>query len=349
MQNDEEKASVKVYGVPSRTAGSSVFPVFGRRVEQKRVECYHMLARKEKTLEVFLVQAVKVWMLDRVLGGDTVLGAVSKELFQEIHADWIELGCDVASVWDLSPDRKGWVPVGQSFNARPDSAVGSSELSKDLEDLIDFGISRKERSLGDHFDKDGSNGPDIDRRSVGLASQENLRWTVPQGDDFVGQRTNGRAKGTGETEIRQLEASLVGDEEVLWLQVTVHDAPRVAKGKTFTALVEETLDLLRRQQPFHGFHVLFQVLVEELKDEEEFSILLHTVSELDDVGVAQLSQQTNLTESSGRNPFVLHFQTDAFQGDNLVVAVLVLGLVDDPVRSLSQRRVWLFNLLVSVA
>ncbi len=66
----------------------------------------------------------------------------------------------------------------------------------------------------------------------------------------------------------------------------------------------------------------------------------------DDVGVLELSEHGDLTESSRGDALVLNLQTNALQSDNLVTD-LVASLVDDAVGALTHGAV-LLDLLIAV-
>jgi hypothetical protein len=255
---------------------------------------------------------------------------------------------DILAVVGLGPPGKGSVPVLKLADSRPDFFRGGSELTEDLIKLINFRVSREKRTLGDHFDKDGSNGPDIDRGSIGLRSQQDLRRTVPESDNLMGKRADGRAKGTGETEISKLQASISANQNILWLHITMHDTTCVAKGKSPNTLKEVGLDQDGREQSIARLHVLFQILVEEFKDEVKLSILLDAIFQLYNVLMFEFPQKTNLTKSRGRNTFVFHLQTDSLQSDNFI-GVAILCFVNYSVRSLSKSSFRLFNLLIAVS
>ena len=53
-----------------------------------------------------------------------------------------------------------------------------------------------------HFGEDAAYGPDVDRRRILLGSEEDLRRSVPEGDNLVCVGLDWESKGSGETEIR---------------------------------------------------------------------------------------------------------------------------------------------------
>ena len=64
--------------------------------------------------------------------------------------------------------------------------------------------------------------------------------------------------------------------------------------------------------------------------------------------MTQFPQETNLTKSRGGDSLIFHFQPNALQGNNLI-RLTIPSLVDDSIRSFSQIRARLFNLLITAS
>jgi hypothetical protein len=62
-------------------------------------------------------------------------------------------------------------------------------LPKDLEDLIDLGVSGEERFAGAHFSKDSTARPHVDPSRVLAATEKDLRGTVPERHDLHAKLT----------------------------------------------------------------------------------------------------------------------------------------------------------------
>ena len=287
-------------------------------------------------------------MVDAILGGDTVLGAVGQEAVEEVDAVVVQVVQDVLGVVRSDPSGEGGIPVLERGASGPNLLGGGAELTEDLVELVDLGIAGEQGSLGDHLDEDGADGPDVDGGRVGLRSEENFGRAVPKGNDLVGQRSDGGAEGPGQAKVGQLEPSVARYEQVLRLEVAVHDAAGVAEGQPADALEEVGLDQVRGEHAVDGFHVLLEVLVEELEDEVELAVGLDAVLELDDVVVLELPEEADLPQGRGGDALVLDLETDALQSDDLVVGP-VPGLVDHAVRALTEVRAWLFDFLVAVS
>lgn len=122
----------------------------------------------------------------------------------------------------------------------------------------------------------------------------------------------------------------------------MHDAPGVAEGQSADALEEVGLDKVRGEHAVDAFHVLLEVLVEELKDEVQLAVGLDAVLELDDVVVLELAEEADLPKGRGGDALILDLEADALQGDDLIVGP-VPGLVDHAVRALAEVGAWLFD------
>lgn len=70
-------------------------------------------------------------------------------------------------------------------------------------------------------------------------------------------------------EVCQLDVAMLVNEEVLRLQISVHDSVRVAVGRRLQDLIGEGLDLMGRQRPAYLAHVLLEIVVAVLEDEVE--------------------------------------------------------------------------------
>ncbi len=162
-------------------------------------------------------------------------------------------------------------------------------------ELVDLGITGKERGAHGHLGEDAADGPDVDRGGVLAGAEQNLRGTIPQGDDLVGVVAHRDAEGAGEPEVGQLELAGAVDEQVLRLEVAVQDAEGVAVRNAVDELVKVRLDQ-HGAQHFHAVHEALEILVEKLEDEVQFLLLVHDILEADHVGVVQLLQDADLAD-----------------------------------------------------
>ena len=75
--------------------------------------------------------------------------------------------------------------VRQLSDSGPEILSGSFEDSEDPEQLVDLGITLKQRSPVDHLGVDGSDGPDVDGAGVLRRAEQNLRCPVPESDHLT--------------------------------------------------------------------------------------------------------------------------------------------------------------------
>jgi hypothetical protein len=70
-------------------------------------------------------------------------------------------------------------------------------------------------------------------------SPEDFRGFVPQRSNLVGEIPNGNSKGTTETKICQFQLAPTVDEQVLGLEISVHDSIGVAEFNAAQQLMHE--------------------------------------------------------------------------------------------------------------
>ena len=126
-----------------------------------------------------------------------------------------------------------------------------------------------------------------------------------------------KAKRSSQAEIGQLDDSVLIDEQVLRLEITVHDSVRVAVGRRLKNLVRETLNLGQGQSSSNMPHVLLQIIVAVFEDEVELVLRVDNFFQLNDVGVLQALQEGDLADGSARNAVVFFLELDFLESDNL--------------------------------
>ena len=168
----------------------------------------------------------------------------------------------------------------------------------------------------------------------------------------MGVGSKGYTEGSSQTKVCKLEVSLAVDEQVLGLEITVEDSVAMAVANAGAKLAHELLDhgitetkatqidigtlrkslattaVLNRQ----GLHVLLQVEVQELEDEVEFvAIGMNNVEQTDDVGVAHLLEEGDLSDGSAGNTLILGLETDFLQSYNATTIGKIPSFIDDTV------------------
>ena len=134
----------------------------------------------------------------------------------------------------------------------------------------------------------------------------------------MGVGAEGDTKGSGETEVGELEVAFLVDEQVLGLQVAVEHAVLVAEGNALQQLVHEGFDNLWLQSSALAVcvHVLLEVAVHELEHQHKFVLGVDHIVQRDDVLVFKLLHQGNLSDSRRGRAF-LRVEMNLFQGDDL--------------------------------
>lgn len=167
------------------------------------------------------VDLVEVRVLERLASRDTLGRLVDEHLGDEVE----RLRIGAAELLHrlrqrlLGPLREGRLVVGERADTGPRLLSRRTQLTEDAKQLIDLGVAREERLLGDHLDEDARDRPDVDRSRVLATAEENLGSAVPESDDLVGEGANRQAERAGQTEVGQLQGALAIDQQVLRLQV----------------------------------------------------------------------------------------------------------------------------------
>ena len=64
--------------------------------------------------------------------------------------------------------------------------VRSSQNLENSKDLVNLRIAVEQRFLLGELGEDAANGPGVDTDAVGFLAEEDLRGSVPEGDNFMG-------------------------------------------------------------------------------------------------------------------------------------------------------------------
>lgn len=133
--------------------------------------------------------------------------------------------------------------------------VGRSAEFRNQLQLIDLGRSFEQRSTRDHFGQDAAYAPHVDGWTVLFLARQQLRRTIPachhhigvsmrpHSPSFARPRLTWIAVGSSQTEIGNLQLTLVVDQKVGGLHITVQDAILVEVECAFEQLLHVELDL----------------------------------------------------------------------------------------------------------
>lgn len=115
-------------------------------------------------------------------------------------------------------------------------------LSKNAGQNLGFGGSIEDGSSMEEFSKDTAERPNVDGDAVVLALEDDFGGLVVNGRDFVGVGPEGNVENASETEIPDFDLKRFSvDEDVLRLDVSVHDVVLVAIVDCFNNLLEDEL------------------------------------------------------------------------------------------------------------
>lgn len=120
--------------------------------------------------------------------------------------------------------------------------------------------------------KNASDRPHVNPSGVVGGSQQDLRCSVPEGDNLMSVALERDSEGSSKSKISNLENPfLLVKEKVLGLEVTVENTMAVAVCNTLAELEEEALDEGRREGPgvgalAVGINELLEVSVKVLED-----------------------------------------------------------------------------------
>ena len=102
-----------------------------------------------------------------------------------------------------------------------------------------------------------------------LLTEEDFRSTVPESNYFVSVSFDGKTESASKTEISKFYDSILVDQQVLRLKVSMHHSVSMAVGGSLKNLIGETLHFLRRKRTSHMAHILLQVVLAILKYQVE--------------------------------------------------------------------------------
>ena len=103
---------------------------------------------------------------------------------------------------------------------------------EDFVKLINLRVAREEWQVREHFSKDSTSRPNINRSGITLISKQNFRCTIPQSNNFMTVWTQRNAESASKTKISELEKTICINKQILRLQVTMKNAMTVAISKS---------------------------------------------------------------------------------------------------------------------
>ena len=110
---------------------------------------------------------------------------------------------------DAFPLRKGRLEVLELERFWPVVVVRCAQHTEDFEYLVDFRVTYKQSFALGHLRKDAADAPDVDWSGVLLATQQNLRCSVPQRDNLVCVSLDWQPKRSSQTKICKFDVSVL--------------------------------------------------------------------------------------------------------------------------------------------
>ena len=135
-----------------------------------------------------------------------------------------------------------WLVERKVFHLRPLLVSGGTSDLENLVELVLLALSLEERLLVDEFSKDASNRPNVNRGRILLRSHQNVGSSVPKSHHFMSVVLDGDTECPSESEISKLENGVVGDEQVLRLEISVENSILMTMSNSIEKLIEVRFD-----------------------------------------------------------------------------------------------------------
>ena len=114
----------------------------------------------------------------------------------------------------------------------------------DLPDHRDLAIPRKQSLTFVQLGHDATNAPDVNRSAVLCRAEQQLWCPVPQRDDLKRVGPDWNVEGTSQAEIGDLDLPAIRQQDVLWLNVSMENAPGVADRNALQDLKNDRLQVV---------------------------------------------------------------------------------------------------------
>ena len=126
-----------------------------------------------------------------------------------------------------------------------------------------------------------------------------------RGAYLIGERVDRDTEGTSQPEISKLQLPLPVDEQVLRLEVSVQHPVLVAERGTLEKLVHKTPDgdWVQCAALAMNIHVLLEIALAVLEDEDKLSLSVDNVVKSNDVDVFELLHEGDFPDGGGRGTF----------------------------------------------
>ena len=189
-------------------------------------------------------------MLERLRSNNALFWVVGEHFHQEIIALVIEHVVQVVIIsqiahavvlrhLDLLEDRHLLV-LG------PDLRVRCPKRLEYKVDHLDRRIASKQSSHSDHLEENTANRPHINRDRILSGAEQQLRRAVPHRHHLVRVGAQRHGESSGETKVRNLDHVVISEQNVLGLQIPMHNAVAVDRMYALQNLNQILLDNRRQ-------------------------------------------------------------------------------------------------------
>lgn len=137
------------------------------------------------------------------------------------------------------------MPVTKLGHAFPHVFVGRSQQLEDVKELLELAVAGEESLFSCKLCEDASDTPHINSRSIVGCAEEDFRSSVPEGDNLVGVCLDGDRVVSTQAEVRDFYEWMVFGiiyQEILRLQIAMHNTKFVHMGCAFEELVHDAFD-----------------------------------------------------------------------------------------------------------
>mmetsp|Transcript_44586 Transcript_44586/g.104155 ORF Transcript_44586/g.104155 Transcript_44586/m.104155 type:complete len:414 (+) Transcript_44586:116-1357(+) len=275
------------------------------------------VSRREKGLSLWRRPLFEVLVLNRLPRADPLGGIVCEHRVQQrerLRGKSLgrEDGGQLVEVARGQHDARG---ERQRSELWPDALVGSAEQVAHHLQLLDLVRSRHQRPVQQQLAEDAAHRPHVDGEAVAFGAEQELWRAVPQRDHAAGVSALRWLNRARQAKIAQLDGAVRREQQVGKLEVAVEHRVGVQMCDGTEQLLQEALDLRRREGRRHRVEQARQVVLAELEDEEERVELGadYHVEEGDDVRVAEAAQQAHLAQRRERHTLTL--AVEAIRGE----------------------------------
>mmetsp|Transcript_2774 Transcript_2774/g.9782 ORF Transcript_2774/g.9782 Transcript_2774/m.9782 type:complete len:392 (-) Transcript_2774:343-1518(-) len=205
---------------------------------------------------------------------------------------------------------------------------------EDAVQLVHRRVTREDRLASQHLAQNASERPHVDTLAVPRRAKQDLRRAVPARRHVVGELHRGRvADGAREAEVAELERVVGVDQQVLWLDVSMHDVVPVAPFDGAAQLEDVPPHKLGHEPVLVLLQHLQQVLLDVLEDEVQLAFPPERFLQTHDVGLPQHAQDLHLAQRRLAHDLVVLRLLELLDREDLA-RLLVAALEHDAVRPL---------------